>query len=145
MAKRACLDKEDEKSLVKRYLFWLYKTTKDETDKIDRKFTQLDIDRRLQKILNIEVSLLNGSLRESIAPFLNDWKEYIFQKESDAQKLKFNEAGQLDAKYVFLHLKLKAIRHSIELLFGRRGFRQFRKLYEEAAMKGILADSSGKR
>ena len=36
---------KDSRNLKKRYLIWLYKTTKEALDRIERKFTQADIDK----------------------------------------------------------------------------------------------------
>ena len=130
------MNKEDKKSLHKRYLFWLYKTTKDELDKIDRKFTQLDIDRDIEKIL---------SSKEGISEQLKEWKEYIIAKESDALKLKFANEGSVDPRYLFLSLKLEAIEHITKKMLGRRILLEFKKLYEDTSLRAIAQDTSGRR
>jgi hypothetical protein len=66
-------------------------------------------------------------------------------KEADAKKLKFDDAGGVLASYSFLRLKLKAIESVADRRFGPRLMRQFEKIYEDAAMKNILQDISGKR
>ncbi len=139
------MDKEDKRSLYKRYLFWLYKTTKDELDKIDRKFTQLDIDRDMQKILQRKAKSYRGATKGGLEPFLKEWKEYIFEKESDAQKLKFTEELSLNPKYLFLRLKLEAIIMCAKRRFGSGALKEFRQLYEESALRRILSDDSGRR
>lgn len=139
------LAKDDAKSLSKRYLFWLYKTTKDELDKIERKFTQLAIDRRIAKVLGRDTKALGSSLAQALAPFLKEWKEYVFQKESDAANLKFTPDGAFQGRYVFLHLKLKAVLEAARDILGKKALGEFKKLYEEAAIEGILQDTSGRR
>lgn len=114
-------------------------------DKIDRKFTQLDIDRQILRVLNKKARSLKGPLSKGIAPFLREWQEYVFEKESDAQKLKFTEEGRLDPGYLFLHLKLEAVIRITKARLGARCLQEFKKLYEEGAMKRILEDTSGKR
>ena len=42
---------QKERNLIKRYLVWCYKTTKEELDKIDRYFTQLIADEFILKQL----------------------------------------------------------------------------------------------
>jgi hypothetical protein len=126
------------KSLMKRYLFWLFKTTRDELDKIDRKFTQLEVDRSMQKVF---LKKKGGAL----TPFIDEWGRYMAGKEADAKKLKFDDAGGVLASYSFLRLKLKAIESVADRRFGPRLMRQFEKIYEDAAMKNILQDISGKR
>ncbi|HAJ57022.1 MAG TPA: hypothetical protein DCL35_04555 [Candidatus Omnitrophica bacterium] len=138
-------DKEDIRSLHRRYLLWLYKTTKDELDKIERKLTQLDIDKRIEKALKKKASGLPRGVKETLGPGLKEWKEYIFQKESDAQKLKFNEDGSIVAGYLFLRLKLEAVADEVEARLGKKELARFKRLYEEACITRILEDTSGRR
>lgn len=139
------MERNDKRSLQKRYLFWLYKTTKDELDKIDRKFTQLEIDRRIQEILVKSSRKAGRALQGGIGLLVEEWKGYIAQKERDALRLKFSEGGALDPKYVFLHLKLKSISQVILAMFGAGVLEEFKSRYEEAAMRMIEQDTSGRR
>ena len=123
---------------MKRYLFWLYKTTRDELDRVDRKFTQLEVDRDLQQIFE---EYEGGEA----APFIEEWSRYIASKEADARKLKFDDKGGVLASYTFLHLKLKAVESVTTKLFGNRTVREFEHLIEDAAIKNILQDTSGRR
>jgi hypothetical protein len=113
--------RHSDKSLVKRYLFWLYKMTRDELDRIDRKFTQLEVDRGIQKIFREHE---DGVL----APFIGEW-----------------DKGGVLSSYVFLRLKLEAVQSVASKRFGRRIVSEFEKIYEDAAMKNILQDTSGRR
>ena len=139
------VSQEDQNSLSKRYLLWLYKTTRDEADKIERKFTQLDIDREVEKLLKKKTGGLKSSLKAGVSPFMEEWKEYIFRKESDGQKLKFTEEFEPDPKYIFLRLKLEAIENIMKASFGAAFFKEARKLYEDSCIQRILADTSGQR
>lgn len=146
MAKKAVsIGKDDANSLTQRYLFWLYKTTRDQTDKIDRKFTQLEVDKEIQKILEKKVNSLKKASQKSLNTFLKEWKEYIFAKQSDAQKLKVNEEGGFSDEYLFLHLKLAAITQIIKDRFGLAALKKFKALYEECAFKAILEEPSNHR
>ena len=136
---------DDRSLLFKRYLLWLYKTTKDECDKVERKFTQLEIDRQIEKILEKHVNACKPVLKQSLGIHLNEWKAYIVGKEADGERLKFDSNGQLDSKYVFLCLKKKAVEHIILARLGRKGLREIKGLYEDAAKKRILEDTSGQR
>lgn len=138
-------NRADAQALTKRYLLWLYKATREELDKIDRKFTQLDVDLRIQKIVSQRTAALPQRLRHSLAPFLKEGQEYIFQKDSDAQKLRFGEDGQPDARYVFLRLKCEAITRLIRQRFGLQGLKEIKRLYEESCAQRILEDISGRR
>lgn len=138
-------DADDQTSLSKRYLFWLYKMTRDELDRIDRKFTQLDIDNEIHKKIKKGIKGFKGNISGDLEVLAREWQEYIFQKESDAQKLKYIEAGHPNPNYLFLRLKLKAIEEITVKRFGKKQLECCKKLYEEAAMKMILEDTSGRR
>jgi hypothetical protein len=130
--------RKTDHSLVKRYLFWLYKTTRDEWDRTERKFTQLEVDRDLQRIFK---EYEDGPL----APFFEEWGRYMANKEADAKKLKFDAQWNILGAYAFLRLKLEAIEGVIAKRLGARQLASFEKMLEDAAMKNILQDTSGKR
>lgn len=139
------LSKNERASLLKRYLLWLYKTTKDECDKIDRKFTQLDIDRNIERILEKSVNACDPVLKQALLLQLGEWKSYIVGKEADAQRLKFDSSGQLDPHYAFLCLKKEAVERLIVTHFGQKGLCEIRDLYEESSMRKILEDTRSTR
>ncbi|MFH0877889.1 MAG: hypothetical protein V1863_06690 [Candidatus Omnitrophota bacterium] len=138
-------DRADSRALTKRYLLWLYKTTRDELDKIDRKFTQLDVDLQIQTMLAKRAATMPKDLRGSLGPFLKEWQEYVFEKDSDAQKLKIGEDGRPNARYVFLRLKIEVISRLIRGHFGQQGLKEIKKRYEESCVQRILEDVSGRR
>ena len=75
------MNKQDVKNLRKRYFVWLYKTTKEEFDKYERKFTQTDIDKDL--LLEMENELLGSYLpheKQYLEKFVNQYREYISSK-----------------------------------------------------------------
>ena len=136
---------DDVGSLQKRYLFWLYKTTKDELDRIDRKFTQLDIDREMLDIFRHQADIAPDVVRGGLDALAREWKEYVAGKEADARKLRFDDEGRVLASYYFLHLKLKGTLAIARRRFGANMFRYFKRLYEEASMRLIAQDTSGRR
>ena len=68
---------QENKRLIKRYLTWCYKTTKEELDRIDRMFTQLLVDAYVLSKLehNSEVRRLKE---------LDKFRLYIQNKEEKA-------------------------------------------------------------
>jgi hypothetical protein len=138
-------NKKDKASLHKRYLLWLYKMTRDELDKIERKFTQLDIDSEIEKKLAQRSGSFSAAARKGLEPFLSEWKEYVALKRKDAQKLKFNEAGEVVASYLFLRLKLECVEAITARRFGARTLSGFKQLYEESSIRRIMEDTSGRR
>ena len=71
------MNKEEIKNLKKRYLIWFYKTTKEELDKIERKFTQVDIDRFILK------ELKKSDKDNDVKSLIEQFEEYI-QKKAQA-------------------------------------------------------------
>ncbi|MFA5038588.1 MAG: hypothetical protein WC732_02785 [Candidatus Omnitrophota bacterium] len=138
-------DPEDRDSLYKRYLFWLYKNVREECDRVDRKFTQLDIDGEIADFFERSLVSLSEREREEIAPFVKEWNSYVVQKKDDAGQMKFTPAQGLKPEYVFLRLKLKAIESLIIRRLGRKGLKSFKRMQEQSALQGILQENSGRR
>lgn len=122
---------QDTKNLKKRYLVWLYKTTKESLDKIERKFTQLEIDR----IILGHLKKLDRQKRAG--GFIFDFKTYISNKEREALSLKY-EGKNLKSEYYFLALKLEAIETTIIQELGRRVLLEIKSLYENEMTERIL-------
>ncbi|PIP20328.1 MAG: hypothetical protein COX40_05325 [Candidatus Omnitrophica bacterium CG23_combo_of_CG06-09_8_20_14_all_40_11] len=125
------IEKQDIKNLKKRYLIWLYKTTKETLDKIERKFTQLEIDRFICK----ELRRLDKD--KKIKKHIQEFERYIQSKEKEGLGLKY-EFGQLKPDYYFLSLKLKAIESSIVKELGKNTLKEIKSLYEKEMMERIL-------
>jgi hypothetical protein len=125
------MDKNDILNLKKRYLIWLYKTTKESLDKIDRKFTQLEIDRFIFKELEKSANNLKDK------KFLEEFNAYIENKEKEGQKLKY-EGKDLKPEYHFLVLKLKAIEKAITKELGTKGLEEIKSLYQKEMVERIL-------
>ena len=100
---------DDRKNLKKRYLVWLYKTTKESLDRIERKFTQLEIDRHILGYLK------KLDRHKRAGGFIFDLKTYITNKERDALNLKY-EGKNLKSELYFLDLKLTAIENRVPTL-----------------------------
>ena len=139
------LSRFDTLSLTKRYLLWMYKTTKDEVDRIDRRFTQLDTDRFIADFFFKLSGRLNKKSRDALSPFFQEWDDYIAAKEQDADRLKYAAPGELEARYAFLHLKLQAVLAAARHFLGPKSIGEFQRLYETKSIEQILADTSGKR
>ena len=123
--------KQDLKNLKKRYLVWFYKTTKEALDRIERKFTQADIDRFILK------ELKKTDKKNSVATLIAQFKDYIQKKEQDGLNLKF-EDKKPKPDYLFLELKLQAIEKAIIKEFGRQALKEIKLLYEMEMTERIL-------
>ncbi len=131
--------------LTKRYLLWMYKTTKDELDRIDRKFTQLEVDRFIADYFLKVSGRLNKKRRDALSAYFRQWDEYTGAKEKDAESLKYVGPGELEPRYAFMHLKLEAILRAVRRYLGPGSIKEFQRLYEAKAIENILCATSERR
>lgn len=132
------MDKKDIKNLKKRYLIWFYKTTKEALDKIERKFTQLEIDKLLLK------ELKNKDKEKRADQFIAEFQAYILSKEMDSVGLKY-EGKQLKPDYYFFDLKLKAVEKAIVKELGNKALDEIKALYEKEMTRRIMEQREEKR
>jgi hypothetical protein len=132
------MDKPEIKSLKKRYLVWLYKTTKEALDRTERKFTQLEIDKFILKELN------RLDKDRKAKNFVQELKTYIQNKEKEGVSLKY-EGKELKPEYYFLALKLKAIEKAIAKKLGKSSLEEIKRYYEEEMTRRILQERQEKR
>jgi len=138
----AHLTPEESANLKKRYLLWLYKTTREAIEKIDRKFTQLYIDRSiLKQILDVKVDTDKAKWERLI----KELQEYIENKEKFAISLKYIDSGKsLNPEYLFLRTKLDIIEKIIVEEFGQKELKKMQLLYEEEMQRRILEEREHK-
>lgn len=125
------MDKQDIKNLKKRYLIWLYMTTKEAFDRYERKFTQLDIDEFMLK--EIEKDFKEAYLpndKKALEKFVNDYRDYIAEKEKMCLKLKY-KGKRTNPDFLFLYVKLEAVEKAILDVLGTKGLAEIKKFYEE--------------
>lgn len=125
------MDKKDIKNLKRRYLIWFYKATKEALDKIERKFTQLDIDKLILKELKAK------DKEKRAEKFIAEFHAYILSKEMDGIGLKY-QGRQLKPDYYFLDLKLRVIEKTIVKELGKKALDEIKALYEKEMTERIL-------
>lgn len=121
-------------SLQKRYLIWFYKVTKEALDKIERKFTQLEIDRFILKELK-----KSAKGRTILKKQIREFDEYIRNKEEVGFDLKY-EGKTLKPEYEFLLFKLAAIEKAILKKMGKKGLDTIKTAYEEEMLRRIMEE-----
>jgi hypothetical protein len=134
------MDKWDEVNLKTRYLFWLYRTTKEGFDTYERKFTQCEIDKLI--LQGIETELQDAYLpneKKTLEKYVNEFKEYIGQKENDCLKLKY-QGKKTNPEFLFLDIKLAAIEKVITKELGSDALNAIRKAYQEEMLRRILQE-----
>jgi len=117
-------------NLKKRYLLWLYKETKEALDRIDRKFTQLEIDKFIREELKKN--------KLSFSKFFEEFATYVNNKEKECMSLKSPEGNYLNPEHQFLALKLEAIEKAIVKELGNRELEEIKKLYQQEMIERIL-------
>lgn len=128
---------QDVESLKFRYLLWFYKVTKDAFDRVERKFTQLDIDKLVLSSIENDIDYSKVKDKEVLQKFLDDFKIYIKKKEKEAFNLT-RDGEKLKEEYYFLQLKLVALEKAVISELGEEALMQIKKLYEEEMKKRIL-------
>lgn len=130
-----------DKNLIRRYLIWCYKTTKEDLDKVDRYFTQEMVDqvviKELMRSSEYQSSVKNPGLRSLVEGFV----KYAAEKKAGADKRKFSDEGkhELRVDYQYLRLRLKAIEETARHFLGAVGLREIQHLYEQEMTNRILA------
>lgn len=124
-----------QKNLVRRYLIWCYKTTKEDLDRIDRYFTQALVDRRLLDIL-LKNKETNSVYQQKIA----DFQVYMDTKEKNALAKKYSNLKEktLQPDYWYLQNRLAAIEQVITEFLGRKELTSIQAAYEKEMTRRIL-------
>jgi hypothetical protein len=117
------------KNLVRRYLLWAYKTTRESFERIERKTTQLAVD-----------EYILGYLTKRKLNVPQEFKAYIAEKRKDELKLKFSGPGRkkLNWQYVYLKDRLAAIESAISYFLGGKELKRMAGLYEAEFTRRIL-------
>jgi hypothetical protein len=131
------MSRRDIKNLKLRYLLWIYKTTKEAFDRIERKLTQVDIDKKIMRHMREHIDTKNLKKKNEARKLLTDFKEYIDKKEKDGRELKFDNR-KLQPEYYHLSLKLEAIEKTIVEEFGHKGLGGIKALYEQEMRRRIM-------
>lgn len=123
------MNKIDKKNIQKRYLIWFYKVTKEAVDKIERKFTQLEVDRIVAKGMK---QALSKNKKPAIKKRLEDFDRYMDKKLKAG-----NELTSCD-EYDFTLAKLQAIEKAIVKMFSKAELNRIKSLYEQEMTERIL-------
>jgi hypothetical protein len=129
---------KEEKALLRRYLVWCYKTTKESLDRIDRKFTQAAVDHFILGRLNKAKGPVHA--QGEYQKLVEDFKVYVSDKEKEGNKQKFlnGEGSELHPHYLYLQNRLKAIEEAIAYYLGPQELAGINRLYEDEFTRRIL-------
>ena len=129
-----------EKKMIRRYLIWCYKTTKEELERIDRKFTQLKVDQFILDDLLKARSLIQGTTKEQYLQEIEKFAEYKNKKQAEALTQKFFDQTKKipHANYLYLKNRLRSVEKAIISFLGKKELKQVELLYEEEMTQRIL-------
>lgn len=130
----------NERRLIRRYLVWCYKTTREALDRTDRYFTQLRVDHFVLAELSRVPGLKDKELGPEYLKKINEFQNYIEEKAERVFPQKFSDAkrNKLQPEYWYLKARLAAIEKAIIYFLGRKELVAIQKLYEEEMTRRIL-------
>lgn len=132
---------ENELNLVKRYLIWSYKTTKEDLDRIDRYFTQKNVDDYMFEELINTKEYQSSSGNKEFKQQVQNFEIYKEEKFTKAQNKKYIEGGNqiISQDYLYLKYKLTAIEKAIVHFLGEGELKNIIKLYEQEMKQRIIS------
>ena len=129
-----------QKDLIRRYLLWCYKTTRESLERIDRKFTQLEVDYQVLGLLQNEVKSIKGKEALEYEEKIAEFKNYIARKEEGSAVLKYKDVSRkvLHPDYWYLASRLQALETTVTALLGEEELKKIRSMYEIEMTRRIL-------
>ena len=129
---------QKEQDLIRRYLVWCYKTTKEELDKIDRYFTQAVVDDYFIERLKTlpEYKARSTLFYKSVEDFI----QYAREKKTKAEGKKFADSAKtvLHPGYQCLKARFEVIEQAIRHFFDQKELERVAALYENEMTERIL-------
>jgi len=140
MVKRKKRLTQNEKNLICRYLIWCYKTTKEELDKVDRYFTQLEADRFILQQLYSQTDMKSKNADQNYIKSINQFQAYMKKKHGNVLKRKFKDTknSRLTSEYFYLRNRFCAIEKAIKHFLGAKELGRICLLYEQEMTQRIL-------
>jgi hypothetical protein len=111
------------KDLLRRYLTWAYKSTKESFDRLERKTTQLMADDYILKDLLKNKETEAGYLAE-----VENFKAYIAKKRDTPID---------DGKYIYFKNRLKVVEKAITHFLGAKELKSIQAAYEQEFTRRI--------
>ncbi len=130
---------KSHQDLIRRYLLWMFKTTKESFERIERKTTQLEVDKYVLEHIRTRGGVLDHG-KVKYDGLVKEFEAYIKTKREDELKLKFSdgEGKSLHPQYVYLKNRLQAIEAAIKYFLGEKELRTMGALYEKEFTDRIL-------
>ena len=128
----------NDRRLVKRYLTWCYKTTKEDLDRIERYYTQIQVDHFVLDQLVKTPSFKN--VGEFYQKLVMDFEQYITTKKNNVDQKKYKDVAKeiLDENYLYLRNRFAAIEEAIVRFLGQKALKEITQEYESEMTRRIL-------
>ena len=138
-AKKVTLS-DEEKKLVRRYLIWCYKTTKEDYDRVERYFTQFKVDYNVLGILMKNEDIKDKERGKGYFQKVDGFAKYIEAKEKRVIPQKFIDQQKkiLQPDYWYLKKRLEALEETICDFLGKQELETIKSMYEEEMTRRIL-------
>ncbi len=118
--------KPSHKALIRRYLIWAYKSTKESFDRLERKTTQLLADEFILKAM----SKRSGGADKEYRQLMKDFETYIENKRVQPVP---------QGRYAYLRDRLEAVEEAIGHFLGKKELESIKRGYEEEFVRRIWA------
>ncbi|MBP9854122.1 MAG: hypothetical protein KBD53_04560 [Candidatus Omnitrophica bacterium] len=130
---------ENDKNLIRRYLIWCYKTTKEDLDRIDRYFTQNIVDDFILEGL-VKTKEYQLSSDEDYKNLIRNFEQYKIEKFRKAEERKFLDEKKniLKPQYIYLQNRLRSIEQAAIHFLGEDDLMKIIELYELEMTQRIL-------
>lgn len=129
-----------QKDLIRRYLIWCYKTTKEDLDRIDRYLTQNIADDFILNELTHSKDFRSQKLNAKYRSLVRDFARYKTDKRKKADKQKYldDQCKVLRPQYQYLQYRFAAIEKAVRHFLGLKELKKIKDLYEEEMTQRIL-------
>jgi len=129
----------DHENLIKRYLIWCYKTTKEELDRVDRKVTQLKVDYFLLDHFNKNKASIQKKNKVTLNEKISEFEAYIEKKEKSLSGQRTTDSKVIpEPQYVYLKQRLCGIEKAIQAFLGKKELKAIQDLYQDEMITRIL-------
>jgi len=130
----------NEKKILRRYLIWCYKTTKESLDRVERYFTQLHVDGYLFDQLSHSLEYRSAKSSLEYKALVDNFQNYMQNKEENVLKKKFfdQKLGLLNSDYQYLRNRFASLEKAIGHFLGKKELAVIERLYEEEMTRRIL-------
>ena len=127
----------NELLLIRRYLIWCYKTTKEDLDRVDRYYTQIKADKFILENLRTSAEYKK---RKDYKKLVEDFEQYMKTKKANVDQKKFGDVlkGEVSVEYLYLKQRFAAIESAILHFLGKKDLQDITLLYENEMTQRIL-------